>query len=217
ASSCRAPGICRGRGVPLGQVPGHQSTRPRGQGAESACSHHGTATRGRFHFAWVADDILPVEPPRMVRAVKPTPPSPEEEASTPLDDVLLADIEDALLERHSAALQDSERLEVDGATGSRAAFLRFAVGDDQLRHEGELFVRGAAGPSLDGALGTLVDFLDGLLDGWARGGRVDWLPLDWATYSYDQTTVWGRGDVRRPHLEHEADALLRQGHATPEE
>lgn len=144
----------------------------------------------------------------MVRPVKASPPSPEQETSTPLDDALLGDIESALVERHGHALYDTEQLTLEGTTGPQAARLRFTVGDEDTRYEGELFVRGLADPSLDGALGILVDFLDGLLERWTEGGRAEWLPLEWATYGFEQATVWGRGDVRRPRLEREADLLL---------
>lgn len=153
----------------------------------------------------------------MVRVVRPPPPSPDQETSTPVDDALLEDIESALLERHGHGLHDRERLTVEGKTGPRAALLRFTLGDEDTRYDGELFFRGAAGPSLDGALGTLVDFLDGLLERWTDGGREEWLPLEWAPFGFEGASVWGRGDVRRPRLEREADALLRDAGSPTED
>lgn len=135
-------------------------------------------------------------------------PAPESEAPSPIDADLLAEVEEALVERHGDRLHDDETVRLEASAGARAAWLRARVGSDERGVEAELFMRGVEGEGLDGALGVLVDYLDGLLEEWLAGGRDAWLPLDWDARAYDDVTLFARGDLRDYAAERAADLLL---------
>ena len=142
-------------------------------------------------------------------------PTPESEAPSPVEPELLADVEEALVERHGAGLSDDETVRLEASSGASAAWLKARVGNDQRAHEAELFVRDVDGDGLDGALGVLVDYLDGLLEEWLASERDAWLPLDWDARAYEDLTLFARGDLRDRAAERAADALLSgDGHST---
>lgn len=142
-------------------------------------------------------------------------PAPEREAPSPVSSELLGDVEEALVERHGERLSDDESVRLEASLGASAAWLKARIGSDERGYEAELFVRDVDGDDLDGALGVLVDYLDGLLAEWLASERDAWLPLDWAPRAYDAFTVFARGDVRDYAAERAADALLSgNGHST---
>lgn len=145
----------------------------------------------------------------------PRAPAPESEAPSPADPDLLADVESALVERHGDALTDDESVRLEATLGPDAAWLKARIGSEERAYEAELFAREVEGEGLDGALGALVDYLDGLLEEWLASERDAWLPLDWEGRPYDGLTLYARGDLRDYAAERAADALLSgNGHST---
>lgn len=144
----------------------------------------------------------------------PRPPAPESEAPSPVDPAFLGDVEEALVERHGGGLGDDETVRLEASTGVDAAWLKARVGTEERAYEAELFARDVDGEGLEGALGLLVDYLDGLLEEWLANERDAWLPLDWDTRTYDGITLFARGDLRDYAAERAADALLSgNGHS----
>ena len=135
-------------------------------------------------------------------------PEPDREAPRAVREPLLRDITAALTARHSDTLDDGEHIRVEARTGDDAAWLRARVGTDARAWQVELFARSVPGHELDGALAVLVDWLDGALLEWARGGRDAWLGLDWDRRAVDDVTLWVRGELRDYEAEAMADRLL---------
>jgi hypothetical protein len=138
----------------------------------------------------------------------PRPPDPAAETTARVDGALLAQIIDALGDRHGL-----DEMELDGRTGDDAGWLRARIGPETETWELELFVRDVPGEALDGAVGALVDYLDGFLGAWVDNDREGWAPLDWEGRRYaldDDTTcsVYVRGEVRNLMAEQARDRLL---------
>jgi hypothetical protein len=135
-------------------------------------------------------------------------PDPAAETTDRVDGGLLSQIIDALADRH--ALDETE---LDGRTGAGTGWLRARIGPETETWEVELFVRNVGGEALDGALGVLVDYLDGFLEGWTSAGREGWAPLDWEGRPYaldddELCVVYVRGEVRNLDAERARDRLL---------
>lgn len=112
-----------------------------------------------------------------------------------------------LTERHRKGLRPDEQLSVQfsGAAPQRRVELRLHdVADDRLL---ELF---ADLPELDEAeaLALGLDFLDGVLAEILASDRALLPPLQPMEYRFEGQRLWLSGDLRRPRLEAEADALL---------
>lgn len=127
------------------------------------------------------------------------PPDKDEETTTPVDGVLLDDVEAAL----SARFAD-QRVAVDARTGPRAAWVGAAVPEGRRVHEVEVFARDVDGEGLDGALGVVLDYLAEIVPALDEG----YLPLDWEGRPYDGGVVFVRGEVRDYEAEAQAAALL---------
>ena len=137
------------------------------------------------------------------------PPEPVSETTARIEGPLLAQIVDALVTRHGL-----DEAELDGRSGDASAWLRMRIGPEQETWELELFVRDLPGEALDGAVGVLVDYLDGFLDAWVNNEREGWAPLDWEgrpfTLADDKTyIVFVRGEVRNLEAEDARDHLLK--------
>lgn len=155
----------------------------------------------------------------------PNPLAPDVERETPqdADPELLAMAAEALSMRIAGALGPHDEIELVGKVGNRAAYIRTRVGPRQRPHEMELFVREVPGAGFEGALGVLVDYLDGVLEEWAASGREGTLPLDYEGRPYEledggTISVYVRGEVR--DLEAEAGAtqwLTRNGQGHDED
>lgn len=143
------------------------------------------------------------------------PPQPESETPAKVESDVIADVEEALSTRHGAGLVRDETLRLDARTGVGSAWLKARIGTDDRAYEAEVFVRGIEGELFEGALGFLVDYLDGLLEEWIANDRDAWLPLDWDAREYEDVTVFARGDLRDYRAEREADRLLTSnGHSS---
>ncbi len=139
---------------------------------------------------------------------KTRPPAPDDETPVHADADLLDDVEAALATRYAKDLADGEQIVVDARTGPRAAWIGAAIDEGAKVHELELFLRDVPGDGLDGALGVLVDYLQGVLDELFAAERHASLPLDWEGRPYDGKVVYARGEKRDYEAEDAAAALL---------
>jgi hypothetical protein len=131
-----------------------------------------------------------------------SPPDLDRETPDPLDPELLASMEQALLERHGAALA-ARGLTVQARAGSAAAVLLAVLPDGRRSHELFVFARG------EGGLDRAVDYLDGLVGELAKKGAARrLLPLDWEGRPFDGDVVFVRGELRDYAAEEEAAKLL---------
>lgn len=145
-------------------------------------------------------------------ALKPPQVQREAPESVPLS--LLQDLETLLSQRYGGALEDGERIRVDAKTGAKAAWLQARVGTSDRGHEFELFTRDVADEGLDGALGLLVDFLDGVLEAFFAAARDAYLPLEFAARRFEDTLLFARSEYRDYTAEAAAEALL-EGRTVP--
>jgi hypothetical protein len=125
-----------------------------------------------------------------------------------VDDVLAADIVAALHSRYAPFLESSETIALFAFTGDDAAFLEVHVGEPARPYTFEFFCERVPGALLEGALGVLVDFLDGVLAEFFRHEREAHLPLEFARRRFDDTDILVRSERREFALEAAADALL---------
>ena len=137
-----------------------------------------------------------------------TPPAPDDECPREVAPAVIDPIRDALLDAHADALGDEDTLAIHARTGPRCGWLRARVGPPRHPHEFELFTRDVDGDGLDGALGVLVDYIDGVLTEYFDGGREAGLGLGFHPRDYDGVVVWGRSEVRDLDAEAEADRWL---------
>jgi hypothetical protein len=135
-------------------------------------------------------------------------PSPDDETHAELREALTLDVAHGLNERHGESLEEGERVSVQARTGPEAAWVRARVGTEQRAFEMELFARGVPGEELEGALGVLVDWLDGALEQWLAAGREGWVGLDWDRRTLDGVSLFVRGGLRDYEAEAMADRLL---------
>lgn len=140
------------------------------------------------------------------------PPAPKTEAPDVLPDDMRAEVEQALNEGYADQLEDGERITVELRTGPRSAWLLARLGTPAKAFELELFTRDVEGELFDGALGLLVDYLDGVLEEWLGNDREGFLPLDFEGRPYDGHVIFARGELRDYEAEAAAEALLA-GHS----
>jgi hypothetical protein len=150
-----------------------------------------------------------------------TPPDLSIECPSALGADLRDELRAALRARHADRLGVdaggvSEVLDVDALTGPRAAIAVAVVGTARRAHEVFVFARGATGNAqnvLDGPLGVVVDYLDGILDELV-GADDAFLPLDWEGRPFKHQrgpcVVFVRGEVRDYLAEDEAARLLQE-------
>lgn len=119
-------------------------------------------------------------------------------------------ITDALLERFLKRLNQGEDIAVRGFTGFESAFLEIQIGTQEKMHHFEFFTRNLRGDELDGALGLLVDYADGVLEEFFRFKRNRYFPIDFVQREYDGHPVFARHELRNLKAESAGDELLKK-------
>jgi hypothetical protein len=119
-------------------------------------------------------------------------------------------ITDALLERFAKRLNPGEDIYVRGYTGFECAFLEIKIGTESKMHHFEFFTKNLRGDELDGALGLLVDYADGILEEFFRFKRNRYFPIDFVQREYDGHPVFARHELKNPKTEKMGDELLKK-------
>ncbi len=119
-------------------------------------------------------------------------------------------ITDALLERFLKRLSVGEDISVKGFTGFECAFLEIDIGSETKMHHFEFFTKNLRGDELDGALGLLVDYADGVLEEFFRFKRNRFFPIDFVQREYDGHPVFARHELKNPKAEGMGDELLKK-------
>jgi hypothetical protein len=119
-------------------------------------------------------------------------------------------ITDALLERFSKRLVAGEGISVRGFTGFECAFLEIEIGSETKMHHFEFFTKNLRGDELDGALGLLVDYADGVLEEFFRFKRNRYFPIDFVQREYDGHPVFARHELKNHKADKMADAALKK-------
>lgn len=119
-------------------------------------------------------------------------------------------IMDALNERFTKRLNAGEHIFVEAFTGFESAYLIIRIGNQDKMHEFEFFTKNMRGDELDGALGLLVDYADGVLEEFFRFKRNRFLPIDFVQREYDSHPVFARHELKSPQATSMADELLKK-------
>ncbi|HXW60329.1 MAG TPA: hypothetical protein VEK06_02210, partial [Myxococcota bacterium] len=119
-------------------------------------------------------------------------------------------IKDALLERFSKRLNPGEQIQVRAFTGFECAFLEVKIGTELKAHLFEFFTKNMRGDELDGALGLLVDYADGILEEFFRFKRNRYFPIDFVQREYDGHAVLARHELINQKADKMADELLKK-------
>lgn len=119
-------------------------------------------------------------------------------------------ITDALLERFAKRLTAGEDISVRGYTGFECAFLEIQIGAETKMHHFEFFTKNLRGDELDGALGLLVDYADGVLEEFFRYKRNRYFPIDFVQREYDGHPVFARHELKNVKAEKMGDAVLKK-------
>lgn len=125
-------------------------------------------------------------------------------------EALREQIAGALAETHGRALGDDDGVDVEAFTGAGAAFLAVRVGNDDDAYDFEFFCGDKEGALLDGALGLLVDYADGVLREFFAHDRDAFLPLEFQARRFEGTELLVRSERRALALEDAADRLLAE-------
>lgn len=173
---------------------------------------------GAFPLFWrstlPASRSLPILPETMKKPSPTEPVSPltpaeiERAAPEAVPIALLSDLEALLAERYGGALEEGQHIGIEARTGPDAAWLKTRVGSSERAHEIELFTCDVQGDGLDGALGLLVDFLDGVLEELFAAGGDAYLPLDFTPRRFEGTVLYARSELRDYAAEAAAAALI---------
>jgi len=119
-------------------------------------------------------------------------------------------ITDALLERFAKRLNSDEEIHVRALTGFECAFLEVKIGNEAKTHLFEFFTKNLRGDELDGALGLLVDYADGVLEEFFRFKRNRYFPIDFVQREYDGHAVLARHELINAKADQMADELLKK-------
>jgi hypothetical protein len=119
-------------------------------------------------------------------------------------------ITDALLERFAKRLTADEAIFVRGFTGFESAFLEIQIGSEAKMHHFEFFTKNLRGDELDGALGLLVDYADGVLEEFFRFKRNRYFPIDFVQREYDGHPVFARHELKNLKVDKLGDVLLKK-------
>jgi hypothetical protein len=129
----------------------------------------------------------------------------------------LAEVGEALRQRHRRHLRPGERFRVDHALEGEWEWLAFDLvrGGEVFRFQARL--RPAEVRPRGASTERLVDFLDGVVGEWLEGGRETWPTLDYTDHAWRGVHVGLRGGVSRPDLEAEADRILAAAGGLPDD
>lgn len=119
-------------------------------------------------------------------------------------------ITDALLERFAKRLNAGEQIQVRAFTGFECAFLEVRIGTEVKTHLFEFFTKNLRGDELDGALGLLVDYADGVLEEFFRFKRNRYFPIDFVQREYDGHAVLARHELINSKADRMADELIKK-------
>lgn len=119
-------------------------------------------------------------------------------------------ITDAMNERFTKRLSPGEEITVEAFTGFESAYLVIRVGTPEKLHEFEFFTKNLRGDELDGALGLLVDYADGVLEEFFRFKRNRFLPIDFVQREYDSHPVFARHELKNTVATQLGDELLKK-------
>ncbi len=125
-----------------------------------------------------------------------------------IDPALTKDIESLLQTRFKRFLEPDEAIRINASTGNRAAHVEARVGTLDEAHVFELFAENIEGEQLEGALGLLIDYLDGVLKEFFVSEKDAYFPLDFSPRTFAKQTLYARHTFRRFALEEEANRLL---------
>ncbi len=118
----------------------------------------------------------------------------------------------ALFERHGAYLADDEFFEVSGYHSDSEVHLTMTLRnkDDTFFYPVDCRLNYAENENLKRheGLALVLDFLDFYFSRYLREERDFFLPIDWASFSFDNQKVWAKGQIFNPYLEGLADKLL---------
>jgi len=140
---------------------------------------------------------------------------PIAKANKALSPALVRTLRDALVRKYQKSLNSSS-FSLELKSGNACAWLMCKVGDIS-QHCFELFVADVPGDEIEGALGVIIDFLDGVLDEFFAADRDAYLSLDYSLYKFGEYDVYGRSTLVQPALESDADALLRSAGFDPKD
>ncbi len=115
-----------------------------------------------------------------------------------------------LLERFSKRLNPEEDVQVNGFTGEESAYLIVSLGTEEKMHVFEFFTKNKRGDELDGALGLLVDYADGILEDFFRHKRNRYFPIDFIQNEYDKHPIWAKYELKNLKAESLRDELLNK-------
>lgn len=135
---------------------------------------------------------------------------PNLECPDAIDAHLIQSIEKALQKQHRAHLNPDEKIWIQAFTGAKSALLRGFIGTEQKAHVFEFFARGTSENRLDGTLGLLLDYFDGVLAEFFHEDRDAWLPLDFTCLQFDGKPIFVRHELRNFGAEKLADEWLQE-------
>lgn len=138
--------------------------------------------------------------------------APDIETECPADggDDLASHIEQGLIEKFDKHLKDLSEIKIQIRLGYQAAYLQCRVGSSEHMHQFDFFARNVPGVDFDGALGVLVDFLDGAMEQFFEADRDAYFPLDYTGHPCPGGhTVYARSTLRNLIAEEAADQFLK--------
>jgi hypothetical protein len=123
---------------------------------------------------------------------------------------ILAHLEKGIAEKYARFLTAPSELKIDCRLGPQTAFVHCQIGPPNFTHDFHFFTRDVPGSDFDGALGVLVDFLDGSLEQFFAADRDASFPLDYTGHPFGKDyTVFARSSRRDIEAEDEANRFLR--------
>ncbi len=130
-------------------------------------------------------------------------------ATAPFEHALIADIEVLLREKYCDNVSLQNQIYITALYGDSGVILNARVGNKESAHLFELACEHMNDPGIDGALGVLVDYLDGILAEFYKEKGHRWLPLDYTARPFENHTIFVKHTYRNFALENAADIILK--------